>query len=242
MKARLFIFLALLAISGCGSSETVAVTDVPQGPPPPPVARRIYASFTDGSGHVALNLLHSGTSVDGRGLLRRGDTVVPAKVSGRLNGNQLDVELAPIVRAQATGGLALSGQLGGSGTWSDQDAGTSGGLTLAERTESRGGLVSFVVGVGDVSNPYQTITCVQTGDFAGTWSSAGQVLRQFNGTFSFTVDEVSGQAMIDISDGGAQIFFELVPPGQTTPWIGDSYVQPSHDTLLPGPGFVEVKD
>lgn len=236
---RSFILLALLLV-GCGSSSTDFQPSSTGAVPGPVVtSRRLQATFADGSGQAALSLRQTGPAVEGTALLRRGSEVLFAQASGTLDSNgQLSLRLTSESRNTAPRTFELSGQVGGTGQFSDPETGATGSLRLSERAVS-GGLVSFKVtqpGFGYV------ITCTQTGDFAGQFSSNGPVNNNYSGPFTLTIDDDASEAVLDLNGGDARFRFRLVPPGVVTPWLGNSYIQVNSVQLIPGGGFVELED
>ena len=235
------LLLAVLLLAGCGSSTTdFATTPTTQASAPTSTSRRVQATFTDGSGHAARSLRQSGSTVEGTALLRRGADVQFARASGSLQNDQLNVRLTTDSRTAAPRILDLSGQLGGTGQLSEQSTGSNNRVALTERAGT-GGLLSF-----EITLPgWYDILCTQTGDFSGDFSCINNSLpvnNRYNGTFTLTVDDETDEAVLDLDQGAAHIRFQLVTPVNTTPWLGNSYIQRDSEQLFEGGGFVTVKD
>jgi len=236
MQSFLLLLTALLMV-GCGSSTDFQPA---QTSAPTVTSRRVQAAFTDGSGSAAMSLRQSGTAVEGTALVRRGSEVLFAKASGQLSNDQLSVRLTTDDRNTAPRTFDLSGPLGGAGQWSEGGTGANGTLTLTERPGT-GGLVSFEITVPG----WYDIVCTQTGDFSGQFTTINNSLpvnNRYYGTFTLTIDYDAGEAVLDLDQGAGRVRFQLVSPGITTPWLGNSYIQRDSEELFAGGGFVEVKD
>lgn len=240
---RLLLLLALLCC-GCAALPTAQAS----GDPPSAIQYLTpVATFDDGT-RVAMFLSQVGPEVYGSALYSRGSTRLGMNAVGLLHDGQLSVRLTPDSRTTRLRTLIVTGQLEGSGSWTDRATNVSGRLTLSggETVDQRADGITvtdtlqFVASNDDY---YLTLDCqitrrVRRGVYSGSWVSNTALGQPISAGGSFSLKVSDGQALMQLSPGAGSLSFPL--PSATN----STALDPDSDLLanLPGQGEAVLAD